>query len=433
MHIITTHKNTDFDALASTIAATLYYPGAVGVIPSETNRNVDQFLSTHKTAFNLISPKEVDFNAVSELTVVDTNQWHRLDRMEKLKLREDLPINLWDHHMTTPGDIEADWKYQEQIGATITLFIREMMRKEMQLSSLDATIMLLGLYEDTGHLTFPSTTADDARAAAFLLENGADLNLAHFFLNPPYGKAQQEALFSMMRHTERIKIHGLTIGFNILKIDYKVPEVASVVQLCLRLMGVDAIFVFLDLGDRHTIVGRSSTPKVNIGNIMKIFGGGGHPGAGSASMKDSENTPQDIRIKIEHFLKDTLKNGITIGDLMSSPVISIPPETPMYRAQEIMDKKKIRGLLVMEEEEIKGIIVLWDLKRVKKRQHWKSPVKAFMSRNVKTVTPEMPLAEVTKIFMGKEAGFLPVVAEKKVMGVVTRTDLLAYYYGLHLS
>lgn len=429
MHIITTHKNTDFDALASTIAATLLYPGAVGVIPTATNRNVDQFLSTHKTAFNLILPDEVDFSVVTKLTVVDTNQWCRLDRMKALEKQKDLPINLWDHHMTTPGDIHAHWYCQEQIGATVSLLIREMKKQEMRLTPLDSTVMLIGLYEDTGHLSFPSTTADDARAAAFLLENGADLNVAHFFLNPPYERGQQEALFLMMQKTERVKIQGLTIGFNILELDCKVPELAAVVQLCRRVMGVEALFVLIDLGDRHTIIGRSGIETVHIGNIMKEFGGGGHPGAGSASVKNSVGSPQQSCRTIENFLKNKLRKGITIADLMSSPVISISPETPMRRVQEIMEENNIRGLLVMEQGEIKGIIVLWDLKRVKKPRQWDSPVKAFMSRQVKTITPEMSPAEVTRIIMGKEAGYLPVISAGKVVGIVTRTDLLAFYYG----
>ena len=100
MLIATTHKNTDFDALASVIAATLLYPGCTGVIPKMVNRNVEQFLSTHKTAFNLILPNEVAFEEVTKLIVVDTDQWQRLDRMEKLAKRKDLEIDLWDHHMT---------------------------------------------------------------------------------------------------------------------------------------------------------------------------------------------------------------------------------------------------------------------------------------------------------------------------------------------
>ncbi len=430
LHIVTTHKQTDFDALASTIAVTLLHPGAVGVVPAATNRNVEQFLSTHKTAFPLVLPGEVDFQAVTELTVVDTNQWHRLDRMDKLKTRNDLQINLWDHHMSSPGDIAANWRCQKKIGATISLLAKELEKRRIDISPLDSTVMLLGLYEDTGHLSYPSTTADDARAAAFLLENGADLNVAHFFLNPPYEKGQQEALFAMMQETEQVEINGLTIGFTLLQIDHKIPELATVVQLCRRVMGIDALFVLLDLGDRHTVIGRSSAETIHIGKIMKSLGGGGHPGAGSASIKNRKQGPQESIKQIEKLLHDNLQRGAIIADLMSFPVISITPDTPMYRVQDIMEEKNVRGLLVMEDDEICGIIVLWDLKKIKKQRQWQSPVKAFMSRQVECISPEMSPAEVTKTIMEKEVGYLPVVQGGKVIGIVTRTDLLSFYYNL---
>ena len=52
-----------------------------------------------------------------------------------------------------------------------------------------------------------------------------------------------------------------------------------------------------------------------------------------------------------------------------------------------MAREKIRGILVMEGDEILGITVLWDLKRIKKERQWESPVKAFMARDVITITP----------------------------------------------
>ena len=122
MDIVTTHKNTDFDGLASVIAGTLLYPGAMGVIPKMVNKNVEKFLSTHKTAFRLILPNEVNHEEVIKLIVVDTNQWKRLDRMESLRGRDDLIVHVWDHH-SQQGDINPCWSLNETIGATVTLMI----------------------------------------------------------------------------------------------------------------------------------------------------------------------------------------------------------------------------------------------------------------------------------------------------------------------
>ena len=51
MIIATTHQNTDFDGLASVIAATLIYPDCVPVLPAQVNPNLKPFLSIHKDLF----------------------------------------------------------------------------------------------------------------------------------------------------------------------------------------------------------------------------------------------------------------------------------------------------------------------------------------------------------------------------------------------
>lgn len=431
MLIATTHKNTDFDGLASVIAATILYPGCIGVIPKMTNRNVEQFLSTHKNAFNIMLPNEVRFDEVTKLIVVDTDQWQRLDRMDKLAKKDGLEIELWDHHMTTGGDIQASWSRKERIGSTVTLFARELKKRGVQLSPLDSTVLLIGLYEDTGHLSFPSTTPEDAQAAAYLLENRADLNVAGFFLNPPYEANQREILFEMMKETDRLNISGHSIGFNHITLDKKVPNLAAVVNMYRKIVNVDALFVIFTSDDRHSIIGRSGVDSIDIGKILSIFGGGGHGGAGSASVKSTEMSAESIIEKITTALAANSTESIRIADIMSFPVISVTPETPMREVQILMASNKIRGVMVVtEDQDILGIIVLWDLKKVKKESQWDSPVKAFMSRNILSIGPGNSPSAAARLMIENDVGHLPVVQDHKMIGIVTRTDILTYYYDL---
>jgi len=430
MLIATTHKNTDFDALASVIAATILYPGCVGVIPSAVNRNVAQFLSTHKTAFNIILPGEVDPEQITKLIVVDTNQWHRLDRMEKLKDRSDLEIDLWDHHMTDKGNIIAGWSRREHVGATVTLFVREMIARAIKINPLVSTVLLLGLYEDTGHLTFPSTTADDARAAAYLLENRADLNVAVFFLNPPYEEPQKEILFEMMKETEKTTVNGNSIGFNTVYLDKKVANLAAVVSMYRKIINVDAIFVTFVNNSTCTVIGRSGVATVDIGLIMNHFGGGGHSGAGSATVKNNRISPTEIKKTIVTLLAAKQTESVTIADIMSFPVFSVTPDRPMHEVQELMSREDIRGVTVTEHDKVKGIIVLWDLKKRKKGRQWNSPAKAFMARDIITISPSSSPADAARTMINKDVGHLPVVHGGKMVGIVTRTDILTYFYDL---
>ncbi len=430
MQIVTTHKNTDFDALASVIAATLLYPGSVGVIPTAVNNNVTRFLSTHKTAFNIILPSEVDHASVRRLIVVDTDQWRRLERMEPLREREDLEIILWDHHQNG-GDIDADWVCQEPVGATVTLLVREMKRREMELNPLVSTILLIGLYEDTGHLSYPSTKPEDALAAAFLLANGADLNVASVFLNPPYEEVQRDILFTMMQSTERIRHRNDSIGINILELDKKVPMLAAVVSTYRKIINADAVFVIFVNDDRSsTVIGRSGVDRIDIGAILRELGGGGHPAAGSATIKHMDYTPTQIRDKIVDCIKNTKTNTATVADLMSFPVTIVPGSTPMHKIRDIMEKEKIRGVLVGDDRHIEGITVLWDLKKLKRDNQWRSPVKAFMAREVTCIPPDLHPSEAAQLMVKKNIGHLPVVHDGTVIGIVTRTDILTYFYGM---
>lgn len=430
MLIATTHKNTDFDGLASVIAATILYPGCVGVVPKMTNKNVERFLSTHKTAFNLILPHEVKHDKVKKLIVVDTDQWQRLDRMDKLAKRQDLEIEVWDHHVMNGGDIEATWSCKERIGSTVTLFVREMQSRGIKLSALDSTVMLIGLYEDTGHLTFPSTKAEDARAAAYLLDNHADLNVAGFFLNPPYEENQKEILFEMMKKTEKHIFTGHTVGFNHVTLDKKVPNLAAVVNMYRKIVNVDALFVIFSSDDRHSIIGRSGVDAIDVGQILSIFGGGGHGGAGSAVVKSAEISAAEVKGRILSLLAAKGTESVHIADIMSFPVVSVTPETPMREVQALMATRKIRGVMVTEGDRIEGIIVLWDLKKVKKDSQWDSPVKAYMARNILTIGPGDSPSVAARMMIENDVGHLPVVQDGKMIGIVTRTDILTYYYDL---
>jgi len=169
MQIVTTHKNTDFDGFASVIAATLLFPEAMAVLPKNLNPNVKAFLSIHKELFLTHTAADVDLKAVDRLIVVDVNSWSRLDRMEPLENRNGIEILLWDHHVEQ-GSIQASSSCIEPVGATTTLLVRELKKKRKRLTPMQATLLLAGIYEDTGNLTFPSTTPEDAHAAGWLLE-----------------------------------------------------------------------------------------------------------------------------------------------------------------------------------------------------------------------------------------------------------------------
>ena len=429
MQIVTTHKGTDFDGLASVIAATLIYPDTVPVLPRNINPNIKAFLSIHKDLFNVYSVDEVDIGKVTKLIVVDANSWRRLDRMDALMGNKEIEILLWDHHANA-GDIEPHWKNQENMGANITLMIRALKESKQTLSPMQATLFLAGLYEDTGNLMFPSTNPEDAYAAAYLLDLKADLNILGALLKPGYGEKQKNILYEMLQHAQRIKVNGYTVSINHLEIQGHVGSLSVVVNMYREIMNVDAAFgIFADSGNRRCIViGRSSIDGLDIGLIMKSLGGGGHPGAGSALLKSVQ--PAAVEEMLLELIQGNQHSSVKVSDLMSFPVFHIPPDLPMKGAALILREKGCTGIPVVDGESLIGMISRRDFRKLRKEAQMEAPVKAFMSRKVKTISADKSPMQAARLMVRHDIGRLPVLDDGRIIGIITRSDTMRYFYDL---
>jgi len=428
MKIVTTHKGTDFDGFASLIAGTVLYPDAVPVIPKSVNPNVKAFLSIHKELFNVRLPEDIHFDKVTQLIIVDTNTWKRLDHIKQLKSRNGIKIVLWDHH--PGGDIVPTWECLEETGATITLMIRQIQKEKKELTPILATLFLAGIYEDTGSLSFPSTTPLDAYSAAYLLEQRADLNVINSFLKPAYNAEQKDVLFEMLRSAERMKLNGYYISCNIIEIEGHVGNLSVVVNMYRELLNVSAAFgIFFDKRrDMCIVIGRSITDEVNIGGIIRRMGGGGHPGAGSVMLKSVK--PEAVKETIVELVKNDNKI-VSLGDLMSYPIISVTSDTPMKKVALILREKGFTGLPVVDDKKLVGIISRKDFQKLKKDRQMNSPVKAFMSRDkIVTVSSDRSPLEVAQLIVKHDIGRIPVLKNGELIGIITRTDVMRYFYDL---
>lgn len=426
--IVTTHKNTDFDALASLTAGLLLYPGAVPLLPSPLNPNVKAFLSLHKDVFPWSERQpSIPEQGVERLIVVDTGSWDRLPGLKHLRKNEALEILLWDHHDAAPT-IAADWQCHAPAGANITLMLRCLKAEKTPMSPIQATLFLSGLYEDTGHLTFFSTTAEDAYAAAYLLEQGADLNILGKFLRPAYGEKQKNVLFDMLKAAQRTRINGHSISISKLPVRGHVDGLALVVKMYRDIMNVDAAFGIFSLSERCMVIGRSDADSLNMGDIMRSLGGGGHPGAGSAMLR--QVNPEVVEEMICNLIRGNQQASVQISDLMSFPIHSVAPDTRMSEVAHILRDKGCTGLPVIENGRLVGMISRRDFQKLRNQSQLAKPVSAFMHRDVMTIEPGKSPLQAARTMIRHDIGRLPVVAEGEVIGIVTRSDVMHYFYDL---
>jgi nanoRNase/pAp phosphatase (c-di-AMP/oligoRNAs hydrolase) len=429
MQIITTHRSADFDGFASVIAATILYPDAIPVLPKTLNPNVRAFLSIHKDLFETRTISDIDLAEVTRLIVVDTGKWGRLEKLKPLREKTDLDIIVWDHH-ENPCDMKPSAIHQESIGANITLMIREIRKQKIKLTPMQATLFLTGLYEDTGNLSFPSTTAEDAYAAGYLLENNADLNILATFLQPAYGEKQKNILFEMLKTAPRAKIANYTVSINTMHIEGHVNNLSLVVNMYRDILNVDAafgIFVHED-NEKCIVIGRSSVEDINVGSIMRSMGGGGHPGAGSVMVKSVN--PSALKEWLFELLKGNQQASVLVSDLMSYPVCSVTSNTPMEDVADLLKEKGYTGLPVVDDEKLVGVISRRDFKKIKKSSQFKAPVKAFMNTRNITIGPDKSPMEAARIMVKHDIGRLPVVKDDKIIGIMSRSDAMIYFYDL---
>jgi len=125
-----------------------------------------------------------------------------------------------------------------------------------------------------------------------------------------------------------------------------------------------------------------------------------------------------------------------VREWMSPHLITAAPTTPVAEAREVMRRKRIRHLVVMEGEHLAGIITDRDIRLnlpspASSLSVWevnyllaKLTVGRVMSRSVITIDPDRPIAEAVDLMLEHKIGALPVTEGTRVVGIITETDLL---------
>lgn len=427
MELITSHNALDFDGLAAMVAAGKLYPGAVKVFSGTLSKNVKQFLALYKDSLIIKSPKEIAGQDVRRMIVVDTAKASRLGHLKKLASQPDIDFHIYDHHPAGADDLPASFKVIENVGAATTLLVEKIMEQNINLSSFDATILALGIYEDTGSLLFGSTTSRDAAAVAYLLDRGANLSVVANFMDQPFSGEQRQILQSLLNSARHIKIHNLDAVVAVVEAEEFVPGLDAVTYRLSELENSDVIFVVAHMEDRIHVIGRSRTSSVKVNEILRTLGGGGHERAASVVVKDQDldSVVNSIMIGLE----ENIQPALVAGDIMSTPVKTIAKHISMEEAGRIMLRYGHTGMPVVEGEKMVGVISRRDVDKARLHELGHAPVKGFMTTSVLSVTPSTPVTEVQHLMVEYDVGRLPVIEGDRLVGIVSRTDILRTLHG----
>jgi len=121
------------------------------------------------------------------------------------------------------------------------------------------------------------------------------------------------------------------------------------------------------------------------------------------------------------------KNVRMILDSKSPDVWSVSPDTPVFEALSLMAEKGIGAVLVLDNEEVVGIMSERDYARkivLKGKSSAQTPVSEIMTQNVIYVEPSQPIEEIMALMVGKHIRHLPVLEDKKLVGIISISDVV---------
>jgi CBS domain-containing protein len=128
--------------------------------------------------------------------------------------------------------------------------------------------------------------------------------------------------------------------------------------------------------------------------------------------------------------------NVKVSEWMTSPVISISPETPISHAHQMMKEYGIRRLPVVEHNHLVGIVTLGDIREASPSDAttlsiwelnylWAQlTVERVMTRHVLTLSPDASILDAAEVMLHKKVSGLPVVdAHGHLVGILTESDI----------
>lgn len=419
--LILTHENSDFDAVAAQLAAAKLHPSAIPVLSRHINRNVQNFLTLYGDALPFVRADELTRRRIGQVIVVDTQTYPTVRGM-----RPDTPVQIIDHHLLA-RELEPYQQYVgEPLGATTTLLLEQLRNLPISLIPIEATLLMLGIYEDTGSLIYGTTTPRDLVAAAWLLDQGANLDLVRSFLSHPLTEDQQALYARLVEGAETYEIGGYVVLVATARFNHNVEEVATLAHKIRESYDANAVILLAAMNDHIQLVARSTVDDIDVAQLAEQFGGGGHGRAAAASIRDVPF--ERIQERLIEILPRIVRLSVRVEDLMSWGVKTIPADEKVNVAAAQMQRSGHEGYPVVANGKIVGLLMRGAVDRAISHGLAQKRVDQLMSKGTWAVQPSDSIETVQQVMMQSGWGQLPVVnGDGKVLGIVTRTDLLKHW------
>jgi tRNA nucleotidyltransferase (CCA-adding enzyme) len=408
--LIAAHTNTDFDAFAAMVAARKLYPEAALSMGGAVNRNVREFQALYADLVPVVDPADVELEAVERLVLVDTMHANRLGELAPLCEREDVQVVVFDHHQfdgPPPTFVAPENLVTGSSGSLVTLMLRIISERGIPVTPFEASLFALGIHEDTGSLTFSTTTPADAEALAFCMRHGADAALLEKWLTNALTVPQRRTLAAALESCVDLGIPGVVALVAALREDLYVEGVSVVAHRVMDLTGCDAFFLLVAMESRVFVTARSRGGRVDVAEALAAIGGGGHAAAASAVVKD--RPLEEVRRELEAAVAGAVAPVVTARDAMAGEFHAVGIDESVDAAAIDCRRLGVDGLVVLDGERLAGTVALADLERAAGHGLGHAPVKAVMMSRLTYVTADDPVEHAARMVAEGPLGWVPVL------------------------
>ena len=453
--VITCHANADNDALASLVGALALYPDAVLLFPGTQEKQVQDFFDEAiEPLYPCIAPRDLEEESVKRLVLVDGHHPSRFPHVRSLLGREGVELHVWDHHPVSEDEDDGGRQIVdactegriEKVGAASTIIVEEIRRRGIDISCQMATSLAAGIYGDTGSFLYNSVTQRDFDAASWLVARGADLAVVSKLITRVMGREQLHALSLMLENTIVKDIGGEAMGISSMQSETFLDDFSTLAPRLMEIEGCKVLFAIASMEDKVQVVGRSASQLVDVGEICRRLGGGGHHYAASASVKDM-TLPQvrDFLLMQAALVINADENA---GRLMTSPAVGASERLNITQALSLMNRYGLKAVPVFKEDEKICLGLLSQETAAKASGHGLGAISVtmYMQQNFQCVPMTAGIQELVDIMVGSQQRLIPVVdgpdisglsdeeryaelAKRRVVGVVTRTDIIRLFMG----
>jgi tRNA nucleotidyltransferase (CCA-adding enzyme) len=429
MQVITTHLNADFDCLASMVAAKKLYPEANMVLSGSAEKMVHQYLQKMSATFEISKIKEIDLDKVSLLILVDTQNPARIGVFQSLIQKPGVEVHVYDHHPEAGNEIKASKAVIKKRGAATTVLMEVLEEKGITLNEEESTLMALGIHEDTHSLISVSTTAEDLSALAGLVRLGADLNVVAEFIQARLNPEQLDVLNDLIRNIELLNINGVEIALATASVDHFVEDLAYVVSRVMELENLSALIVLVRMDQRVYLIGRSRTKVLDLSDLAREFGGGGHANAASASIR--EMTLVQVREKVLAILDEKMEPLSKVKDIMQYPVLTVQREDTILTVEKTLTLFNLNTLPVIDNDIPVGLITRQIVEKALHHKLGETHAEDLMIQEFSVTAPDVYFKTITPIIIEEKQKLIPVVDSQNghLVGIVSRGDLLRVLQG----